>query len=172
MPKRRILLLSNGNNDNRNGLLPRIAYEWLSLLQSETGGTYQAYVRYHPNEREEYKALGMDFDQSLNNVSLYDAIKAADVVMGYVSTTLLEAALIGRPVIQLLDQSAQHLCDYWKKGVTTGVQSYDEFRVRIQSLCHDDKEYEATVGTQRHHIHKYFHYHPHARTSMLEILGI
>ena len=152
--------------------MPRIAYEWLRLLRSESGDGYQIYVRYHPGEKEEYKALGVDFDQSLNGISLDSAIEETDIVVGYVSTALLEGSLIGRPVIQLLDRSAQYLCDYWKKGVAIGVWSYDEFKTWIDRLCHSDEEYEAVVSAQRYHIAKYFHNHPHTRTLMLEMIGI
>ena len=166
--KNRILLLSNGNNTDRNGDLPRIAYDWLRRLQEEHPAKYQIFVRYHPGELEVFKTLGTAFDQSLNGVAIDAAISEADLVVGYVSTALLESVLLGRPVLQLLDPGGRRLCDFWEHGVTTAVRDYDDFKKRIHTVCADTENYEAVVRAQGRRIHQYFHNYSHARTATLD----
>jgi len=170
-PTRRcILLISNGNNDNRNGELPRLAYDWLRRLNRETNGQYEISVRYHPQEKEKYRALGDAFDHSLNDMPIETAIAHADLVVGYVSTALLESVLIGRPVIQLLHLSARGLCDFWQRGVTIKVDSYNAFAQKTALLMKDDRAYWSAVADQRQHITRFFCCHPNARQSVAEAI--
>ncbi|MFZ6031501.1 MAG: hypothetical protein ACOYYS_27635 [Chloroflexota bacterium] len=172
--KKRILLISNGNNTDRNGELPKIAYEWLALLKREDEN-YEIYVRYHPDEWDIFKRLGEQFNMSLNATSLHDALRETDVVVGYVSTALLEGSLTGRPVIQLLDQSASHLCDYWKDGIAVGVHNYPEFKAAVRNICGNDLNYYAVVEKQRAIAKQHFYNHGsvgHALFSMLKLEGV
>ena len=170
--KNKVLLLSNGNDDERNLSLPSVAYDWFKALKSADNRRYHCYVRYHPREKEEYKALAGDFDLSLNHLPLYDALKASDIVVGYVSTALLESSLVGRPVIQIVERNNQGLCNYWKNGVAIGVQDYREFKAQVDSLSQNNERYDRVVEVQRRAIQLYFHNYPNARGAFLRTLEL
>jgi len=158
--KNKILLLSNGNNEERNGVLPQKAYEWLDKLKSDCGEKNEYYVRFHPSEMKKYRDYGRKFDLTLNHVSIAKAIELSDIIIGYVSTSLLESALSGRPVIQILSEGNPNLCRYHEDGIALGVHDYSDFKSIVEKLSFNVEYYRATSKSQNNHVKNYFCYHP------------
>jgi glycosyltransferase involved in cell wall biosynthesis len=71
------------------------------------------------------------------SMTLYDVMTAADLCVGYFSSVLLEALIVGIPVITLCD-TPYEITPYAEYGLALRARSRDDFFALAQRLLYDE----------------------------------
>lgn len=107
-------------------------------------GQQRIIYKLHPSEDrrpyDHYAQKGLiELGQVVENVSIYDLIDMADVVVGTQSTVLPEAIALGRPVIQLLPDRCQ--TDWLQYGLMVASTERELCeQIRLTTECPDHRE--------------------------------
>jgi glycosyltransferase involved in cell wall biosynthesis len=107
-------------------------------------------IKQHPGEGPTYTRMIQNYlaNQSVNavitpgNSDVYEQLFACDLLISKSSTTVIEAAALGKPVV-LLNLSGEPMpigLDYVKEGIAVNASTTEELGSAIQELLTDDRK--------------------------------
>lgn len=121
-------------------------------------------VRTHPYElassRQRFAdLLDVDSGSSLDEGTLVDLLERADLAVGGFSTALIEAAILGVPVVAVNLTGTPFPLSLGELGIATEVDDPQNLRAAVQALLTDEHAIAAARGRQN----DYFERNPHLR---------
>lgn len=128
------VFFSNGNDPLRNSMeaLEGCA-QWLDAASRELSGQYEFLVRLHPNESGDLYRPYPQLKVFKNESPLDTTLGAADICAALCSTTLSDALLYNKPVLQFYAEGWRDLADNWRRGLAERIANRQQLVTLLRS---------------------------------------
>lgn len=159
-----LVFFSNGNDPRRNSHEAVAGCAaWLEAAAARLQGQVQIAVRLHPNEDGSFYTGCPHLRIFKRECDLATTLAAADVCGALCSTTLLDALLYGKPVLQFYADGWPDLADNWRRGLAQRVANTDALIEILQA-----GNWQSLHAGQAAHIDEVFAHHGHATAAIAQ----
>ncbi|MBZ0297925.1 MAG: hypothetical protein K8L99_35550 [Anaerolineae bacterium] len=159
-----LVFFSNGNDPRRNSheAVAGCA-EWLEAAAVRLQGQVQIAVRLHPNEDGGFYTDCPHLRVFKRECDLATTLAAADICGALCSTTLLDALLYDRPVLQFYADGWPDLADNWRRGLAQRVANADALIDILKA-----GNWQNLLAGQAAHIDEVFAHRGHATDAVAQ----
>ena len=166
-----LVFFSNGNDIWRNS---RQAVEgcaaWLNTAAAQLSDRMQFVVRLHPNEDGSLYANSPHLRVFKNECDLATTLGGADVCAALCSTTLVDALLYRKPVLQFYADGWPDLADNWQRNLAERIAEPGQLVEFLAAGLQEKNVWDERVAAQSRLIDIVFANHGHAREAVAHYL--
>ncbi|MBI5667996.1 MAG: hypothetical protein HZC41_08290 [Chloroflexi bacterium] len=163
-----LVFFSNGNDLRRNS---RVAVEgcarWLNTAAAALPDRMEVAVRLHPNEDGSLYANSPLLHVFKHECDLATTLSAADVCAALCSTTLVDALLYNKPVLQFYAEGWPNLADNWRRGLSLRIA--DETQL-VDFLSAGMGRWQTLAAEQAQQVDSVFAHRGRARQAVADYL--
>lgn len=152
-----MVFFSNGNDPRRNSHEAVAGCAaWLDEAAARLRGQMSFIVRLHPNEDGGFYKDCSHLRVFKHEADLATTLAGADVCGALCSTTLLDALLYGKPVLQFYADGWPDLADNWRRGLAKRVANANELAEVLAGGLNDG--WQALAASQAARVESVFAY--------------
>ena len=130
-------------------------YEALKRLGKEV----QLITKLHPGElgaHLHYRVARLvGVEPIVTEYSIYKLLYACDLIITLASTTAIEAAILGKPIIVMNLSNESDYIPYVEEAIALGVYNRDDLVPAIKSILHDEEVQAKLEDARRRFVYKY-----------------